>query len=658
MRALRTIDAPVLTIATTRSEHVEDEGWLPEERLPLEPLDGAASTSLLTTLLEQGDVAAEPGVVDGLLARGRGNPLYLSEMTRVLVAATERGGIPDLDLLPVGQGVRALVGARLDALGAPARHVAQTVSVMGEVFWAGAAAQLVGEAARLDAALDELEAASILHRRPGSTVAGEAEWAFSHVVLRDVAYQRLPKSGRVVLHTRFADWLSELESGADLVEVVAFHLERSCLLARELSLRAATPPTERAVESLTAAADRAERRRGLRESLGFSGRALALAPADDARLAASLRLRRARNLVWLGELDEADEQLRSLALEAVVGGWTELDCESQALLGNVAMKQERFVDAGAAIERAQLLAEGLGEHPLRVRVAFEAAALDDYEGRFDEAIDTLESAIAVAAALDEPDMLSEGHLRLGTVLFNSGRLAEADVALSRCTATPGRQRPPRRAGLVRPGRGAPSPRTLRGVRAAGPARRGLAAAHPDQHHAGPEPVPAGPARPPPGRGRAGRGGAAHGPRAGRARRRLLAAGGGPAAARGAAGARPPAGRGPARCSATSLTRRARRAATRRWPETWPAARSCSASAGGRLPRPCTSARSVSSSGCACRATSRLPGWATPASCGPSRALASSPDPGEPGAGRARRHARARPRRRDRRRGRAAAPERR
>ena len=101
------------------------------------------------------------------------------------------------------------------------------------------------------------------------------------------------------------------------------------------------------------------------------------------------------------------------------------------------MKQERFVDAGSSVERARILAEGLGDHPLRVRVAFEASALDDYEGRFDEAVETLESAIAVAAALDDQDMVSEGHLRLGTVLFNSGRLAEADVALSRCTATPG-----------------------------------------------------------------------------------------------------------------------------------------------------------------------------------------------------------------------------
>jgi tetratricopeptide (TPR) repeat protein len=236
----------------------------------------------------------------------------------------------------------------------------------------------------------------------------------------------------VQLHSRFADWMAELDSASDLVELEAFHLERACQLAGGLSMRSAEPPTQRAVGALIRASQRAEHRRGLREARSYAERALSLAPSDDERLAIGARLSLARSELWVGALDAADTDLRAVATEAAGLDLPETECEAHALLADVAMKQDRLADARDFLVRARQLAERFGDHPLRVLTAFEEASLGDYEGRFDEALDKLEAAIAVAASLDAVDLLSEGHLRRGMLLANCGRLVEADRELELC----------------------------------------------------------------------------------------------------------------------------------------------------------------------------------------------------------------------------------
>ena len=126
------------------------------------------------------------------------------------------------------------------------------------------------------------------------------------MLIRDVAYGRLPKSRRVGLHVRFADWIDELPDGSEeFVEILAYHLEQACLVAREVGRSEVPPPVDRAVEALSKAGEKAERREGLREAHRFYSRALELIPDDELPDAARAPPPRARALVGLGELRAA-----------------------------------------------------------------------------------------------------------------------------------------------------------------------------------------------------------------------------------------------------------------------------------------------------------------------------------------------------------------
>ena len=114
-----------------------------------------------------------------------------------------------------------------------------------------------------------------------------ASGAFKHALIRDVAYARVPKGRRAHLHVRFADWMQGIPGAAEeLVEILAYHLEQACRHAG-VGRSDAPPPIERAVEALMRAAEKAERREGIREADRYYARALEL--LGDARDRAGAR---------------------------------------------------------------------------------------------------------------------------------------------------------------------------------------------------------------------------------------------------------------------------------------------------------------------------------------------------------------------------------
>ena len=140
-----------------------------------------------------------------------------------------------LENLPVPASVQALVGARLDALPEAERRLAQHAAVAGTVFWSSGAHQLVGGIHDPGPLLESLERRGFVHENRPSSIAGDREWEFKHVLIRDVAYGRLSKARRVGLHVRFANWIGGSPSArAEHVEILAYHLERACLLSRDV----------------------------------------------------------------------------------------------------------------------------------------------------------------------------------------------------------------------------------------------------------------------------------------------------------------------------------------------------------------------------------------------------------------------------------------
>src|SRR5207253_10740878 len=105
--------------------------------------------------------------------------------------------------------------------------------------------------------------------------AGEDEYEFKHILIRDIAYGQIPKGRRAQLHVRFSDWVTILPGSADeFVEIVAWHLEQACRLSREVARSPIEPPLLQAAGALANAARRAEAREGLREAHRYCTRAL------------------------------------------------------------------------------------------------------------------------------------------------------------------------------------------------------------------------------------------------------------------------------------------------------------------------------------------------------------------------------------------------
>jgi hypothetical protein len=126
--------------------------------------------------------------------------------------------------------VKALLAARLDRLESDERAVLERGSVEGKVFHRSAVLELSAKAdqPRLDRAMRELARASLIHPAKAD-FANDTALGFHHQLLRDVAYESLPKAARAEHHERFADWLEQKSIGRDeeFEEIMAHHLQEA-----------------------------------------------------------------------------------------------------------------------------------------------------------------------------------------------------------------------------------------------------------------------------------------------------------------------------------------------------------------------------------------------------------------------------------------------
>ena len=115
---------------------------------------------------------------------------------------------PPVERLPLPETVHAIIAARLDALPAEEKAALQDLSVLGRVGWVGALAAVSGRTrAEVEACLERLRAKEFLYRAGRSSMAGEREYGFRHVLVCEVAYGQIPRLERAGKHRRAADWL-------------------------------------------------------------------------------------------------------------------------------------------------------------------------------------------------------------------------------------------------------------------------------------------------------------------------------------------------------------------------------------------------------------------------------------------------------------------
>src|SRR3954454_19512985 len=181
---------PILVIATARPELLDRRqawggGKLNVATIALTPLSDEEAAQIIHGVLDQAALPAE--TQQALLERAGGNPLYAEQFARLY---TERGSADDL---PLPETVQGLIAARLDGLSSEEKRIVQDASVFGKVFWAGALAAD-------DSSLHSLERKGMLRRERRSSVGGETQYAFRHVLVRDVAYSQIPRAARGEKH--------------------------------------------------------------------------------------------------------------------------------------------------------------------------------------------------------------------------------------------------------------------------------------------------------------------------------------------------------------------------------------------------------------------------------------------------------------------------
>jgi class 3 adenylate cyclase/tetratricopeptide (TPR) repeat protein len=296
-------DAPILVVAIARPELIEDRPhWIARqpgyETLTLGPLSRATTEALLAGLLAEAPLS--PEVRDRIAAAAEGNPLFVEQMSAM---AAEEGG--ELTIPP---SIQALLAERLDRLNEEERQVIERASVVGRDFPVAAVASLLPDEQRghLTPQLFALVRKEFIRPDPTPSAGGD-RFSFQHVLVRDAAYEAIPKELRAALHEQLADWMDDSGSGREPDELLGYHLEQAYLYRHEVGLfdEHTTRLRARASEFLAAAGSRALGRNDVHAALKLLERAVTLRPEEDP--AVGLRLDLAQALLLSGQLAAAYE---------------------------------------------------------------------------------------------------------------------------------------------------------------------------------------------------------------------------------------------------------------------------------------------------------------------------------------------------------------
>ena len=414
-----TREAALLLLCIARPELLEVRpGWgggkLNATSILLEPLPGDEASLLVDNLLGRADI---PRVArDRILEAAEGNPLFVEEMLAMLIddglLRFEEGewrAAEDLENVTVPPTIHLLLAARLDRLDAEERGAIERGSVEGKVFHSGAVTTLSQETLRPRVRSRLLALARKELIRPDRTeFAGEDAFRFRHLLIRDAAYQAMPKEQRADLHERFADWLQEAASGrmAEYEEILAHHLEQAYRYRAQLGALddRAVEVGRRAGRHLYACAQRADEREDLLAAKGLLERCIELSDGRE-RLRATVQLAQVleEDADYLGGRDTA---IRAIAMAEALGD------RSEALRAGLVLTMSRGqVEPSHSIamsieEAAEVLDEArrLGDPVLADRALLLLARLTFFVGETARSFELLDELITRSAGMSGRDM--------------------------------------------------------------------------------------------------------------------------------------------------------------------------------------------------------------------------------------------------------------
>ena len=354
------------------------------QRVNLQRLPQEGVAAMLAAL---GGSSPPMALVAGIYRETEGNPFFVEEVFQHL---QEEGALhrddgtwrPNLDLeeLDVPEGVRLVIGRRLERVGADSRKVLTFGSVVGRGFsleLLEAVGDVTGDA--LLTALEEAERAYLIV----ASSRREARWDFCHALIRQTLAESLSVPRRQRLHLRVADAIETAAASPEAqASDIAYHLHQAGSAADQA----------KTVRYLTLAGDQALEAGAFDEALRQFNAALSLHEENSWRQIGDLRSKTGRALQSLGRWEEAIDE------------W----------------------------KRALSIYEELGDRPALATVCVEMAYLLNWKARGTEAADVarrgLESVGPVASA-DRCRLLAANGRALGVAAEHSDDVMAADQML-------------------------------------------------------------------------------------------------------------------------------------------------------------------------------------------------------------------------------------
>jgi len=393
---------PILVLATARPELLtRRSGWgggkVNSATILLSPLSDTESATLLHALL--GRSALDADVQTTLLERAGGNPLYTEEFARMLADRPGEVALPE--------SVQGMIAARLDAVPREEKELLQDAAVVGRVFWAGA---LRGDRSLVEGRLRSLERKEFVRRERRPSVAGETEYVFRHALVREVAYDQIPRAQRADKHRAAADWIESLGRPEDHSEMLAHHYLRSLELRRAAGLPAGDEDA-RAHAALREAGDRAFALNAYDAAVRYYAEALTSQADDPDRPELMFRLARARHMTGDSLRERALTDARE---ELLAAGATERAAEADALLAESCWHRSDREACDRHLDDARALIDGLPPSQAKAYVLSQLARYRMLAGRDSEAIDLGQEALAMAERLGLDEVRAHALNTIGT----------------------------------------------------------------------------------------------------------------------------------------------------------------------------------------------------------------------------------------------------
>lgn len=388
-------------------------------------------------------------IVDLVLERSQGNPLYAEELLRYM----ERAGVDPTDpaaarTLELPESLQAIVLSRVDGLPELPRQAVKVASVVGREFPASLLADVhdaLGD--------EELVLGHLAPARAVDLVVPEREslvdWLFRHPITRDVAYESLPYGVRAPLHERVGDAIARRDGVAPRIFEIADHYWHSenvdkqrhflRLAADAARDRYANDAAIRFYERLVSVLDGGERVRAmldlagvlelvgdwaLAETSAAEARAIAEAGGDaaavgwcDVSLAEIARKR--------GQYVDAERLLRQAHAVFVSGGDDAGAARALHLLGTVAAQQGDLDAAVTRYEESRTIRERTGDRAGLAAILSNLGVVKNYQADYDAAIDHHQQSLELRSELGDLGAISVSHTNIGIIAVARGRYDEA-----------------------------------------------------------------------------------------------------------------------------------------------------------------------------------------------------------------------------------------